>query len=100
MLFFQIYYIFVEGTKETVLAGAIISAINWVMCLICWMAFFGVGIPAADSSGDVSVTTYSGMHSIFVLFFALHWVNLIFVIYCWYKWMQFIHVDNEPKSGY
>ena len=99
MLFLEIYYIFVEGDKQSVIGGAILAAINWVICLINYMGFFGVGLPGVDSSGDVTVTTYSGMHSYFVLFFAMQWINLIFVLYCWYKWMHFAHVDTEPEGS-
>lgn len=97
MLFFEIYYIFIEPYKEGVIAGALLCAINWVICLINYMSFFAVGLAGTDYTGDVIVTTYSGMYSFFVLFYVLQWVNLILIFVCWYKWMGLVHAESETN---
>ena len=98
MLIFQIYFIFIEGDKKTIIGGGILSAINWGIAFICWLSFFGVGIPGVDSSGEVSVTVYSGMHSYFIMFFALQWINFAFIIAAWYIWMGIVYEDSEKSN--
>ena len=95
MLLFAINYIFNEPYKEGIIAGALICSINWVICLINYMSFFAVGLSGSDSEGVVTVTMYSGMHSFFILFFAMQWINLILIFICWYKWMGVMHTENE-----
>ena len=95
MLFMELYYIFIEPDKQGIIVAAILCAINWVMCLIIYMGFFGVGLPSVDYLGEISVTTYSDMYSNFILFFALHWINLILIFICWYKWMNYVHVETQ-----
>lgn len=98
MLFLELYYIFIEPYKEGIIVGGILCSINWIICLINYMSFFAVGLAGADSDGAVSVTTYSGMYSFFILFFALQWINLILIFICWYKWMGIVHTESEAKE--
>lgn len=98
MLFLSLFCIFIEQYKEGIIVGGLLCGINWAICLINYMAFFGVGLPGVDSTGAVTVTTYSGMYSIFALFFALQWVNLILIFVCWYKWMILVHAEDEAKE--
>lgn len=95
MLFLEINYIFIEPNKEGIIAGALLCSINWVLCLINYMSFFAVGLIGSDSEGAVTVTTYSGMYSFFVLFYVLQWVSLILIFVCWYKWTIFVHAESE-----
>ena len=98
MLFIEIYYLFIEPDKEGIIAAALLCAINWALCLVNYMSFFAVGLPGADSDGDVTVTTYSGMYSFFVLFYALQWFNLILIFVCWYKWMTVVHAESDKNT--
>jgi len=100
MLFFEINYIFIEPYKEGVIAGALLCTINWVLCLINYMNFFAVGLTGSDSDGAVTVTTYSGMYSFFVLFYVLQWINLILIFVCWYKWVVLTHTESDTDTNY
>jgi len=97
LLLVSILLIFIEQTKESVIAAAILCAINWLLCLVTYLSFFAVGLVSSDYLGEVSVTSYAGMYGFFMVFFGLQWVNTLLIYYCWYKWSHYVYnIKNEP----
>ena len=99
LLIFSLMLIFVEQNKESIIAAMILCGINWVICLITYLSFFGVGLVGYDADGAASVTLYADMYGYFILFYGLQWINTLLIIFCWYKWMQFAYgVKDTPDK--
>lgn len=95
LLIFSIYLIFLEDKKEAVIAAALICGINWVLCLINYMSFFGVGIIGYSYDGTTSVTLHSDMYGFYVFFYVLQWFNFLLIMFCWFKWTRY---TTETKN--
>jgi len=99
LLLVSILLIFVEQSKESIIAGAILCGINWVACLVTYLSFFGVGIIGYSGDGSVTVTTYADMYGFFMLFYGLQWINILLIYLCWYKWTQQVYgVKDAPDK--
>lgn len=85
MLFYSIELLFRENTPKNTIAAMIICAINGMLCVINYLSFFGIGIIGYIDDGTINVNTYHEMYSLFIFFFGMYWINMIFIIYGWYK---------------
>jgi len=98
MLFITIFLIIDDPTKERLLFAAILAGINYVICLLISLGFFGIGIVGYTTSGTTPVSQYLDMYPIYALFFFLHIVNVVLIYYCYYKWSMLSIFDMTAKD--
>lgn len=82
LLLITFVFIYIIKTKESIIGGMLLAGINYVICLICSLGFFGIGIIGIDSSGAASITANHDMYSFYAIFFMLYWLNIVLMIYC------------------
>lgn len=98
MLFITVFLIIDDPTKERLWFAVFFAGINYILCLIISLGFFGIGIVGYTTSGTTPVTLYSEMFPIYALFFLLHIVNAALIFYCYYKWAMLSVFDLEAKD--
>lgn len=99
LLIISVMLIFIEESKEGVIAAMIFCGINWVLCLITYLSFFGIGLPGYNSDGTAVVTLYADMYGFFMLFYGLQWINTLLIFFCWYKWTQYAYgIKDTPEN--
>ena len=94
LLLFTVILMFIVKTKEAVFAGIILSAINWLLCLICMYGFFRIGLIGYTPSGTTPINVYTDLTSIHTVFYGLHFLSIAFIYYGYWLW-----VKNPWKIG-
>ena len=87
LLVISILFLIEDNTKEKTMFAMLLCGINIVLCTVCYLGFFGIGILTIQN-GVFTIEIYPGMYPIFGFFWLLYWVNIVFVFYCYYKWVN------------
>jgi len=83
------HFLFFETTKESIIAAMIMSGLNFGLCTINYLGFMGIGLLSIDiTTGDPTITTSAEMFPVFAFFFMLHYINIAFLFWCWYKFTR------------
>jgi hypothetical protein len=99
LFIFTIVLLFINNTKEQTIAAMILCGLNYVICMICSLGFFGIGIPGIDSSGNAVITAHHDMMAFYTIFFLLYWINIVFLFYCYWMWTRNPWTINETGSS-
>ncbi len=89
LLFISVFLIFIDKkTKEGLMAAIFLCGLNWVLCILNSLGFFGIGLIGYNTDGTTSVTMYTDMFPLFAIFFVLQYANVVLIFMCWYYWAK------------
>ena len=82
LLILTILFLFVaDRTYEIIVAGLLFAGINYILCLICSISFFRIGLVGYTGAGESVITEFPDMQTFYVIFFSLHLLNVALIFY-------------------
>lgn len=100
MIFTTLLLFIIDESKQSTIAAALFAAINIVICEIVYLGFFGIQIVAYDVNSGFEVYTHTDMYPIYAFFFVIMFLNIIFLWFCWKRWMEIIYNESQGKKTY
>lgn len=108
LLIITLYLLFLdEKTKQGIMMAMFLNAINWLLCIIISLGFFGIGLIGYDSGGTPSVTSYADMYPYFAVYMMLQYACVALMFLCVYFWTKKawdidkdLYEKQSPKSNW
>lgn len=85
LLLMTMIFIWFQEEKERLYPALILIGLNMILSQIVFMGFFGIDIIGYASDGTINLNTVADMFPYFTFFWVIFFLNIVFIIYVWYK---------------
>jgi len=95
LFFASIIFIWLWGTKQSVITAILFLSINQLFCIICEVGFLAIGIIGYNASaGETTVIQYLDMNMFFMLYLGMLWLNGLTLFIAIYKYMMIVYKEQ------